>query len=96
MSDKEHYQQKLQAQLDLWKAEAEALKAKAADATADAKIEMHKQVDALELKLEEGKLKLAEFADSGHEAWESLKDGAESVWISIKSAFSDAKDKFKH
>ena len=96
MSDKQQYQQKLQAQLDLWKAEIEVMKAKAADATADAKIELHKQVDVLEAKLEEGKAKLAEFADSGHEAWESLKDSAESVWISIKAAFSDAKDKFKH
>lgn len=96
MSDKELYQQKLQAQLDIWKADIDKLKAKAAGTTADAKLEMHKQVDVLEAKLEEGKLKLAEFADSGHDAWESLKDGAESVWLSIKSSFNDAKDKFKH
>jgi len=96
MSDKEQYQQKLQAQLDLWKAEIDTLKAKAAAATADAKIELHKQVELLEVKLEEGKAKLAEFADSGHDAWESLKDSAESLWISIKTAFSEAKDKFKH
>ena len=96
MNDKDLYQQKLQAQLDVWKADIDKLKAKAAEATADAKIELHKQVDVLELKLEEGKLKLAELADSGHDVWESLKDSAESVWASIKAAFTDAKDKFKH
>jgi len=96
MNDKALYQQKLQAQLDVWKADADILKAKAAEATADAKIELHKQVDVLELKLEEGKLKLAELADSGHDAWESLKDSADAVWASIKLSFSQAKDKFKH
>lgn len=96
MSTKEQYQQKLQAQLDIWKADLDLLKAKAANATADAKIEMNHQAAELEVKLEEGKAKLAEFADAGHDAWESLKDGAESVWISIKTAFSEAKDKFKH
>lgn len=96
MSDKDLYQQKLQAQLDVWKADVDKLKAKASEATADAKIELHKQVDVLEAKLEEGKVKLAEFADSGHDALESLKESAESVWTSIKSSFTDAKDKFKH
>lgn len=96
MSDKELYQQKLQAQLDLWKADIDKLKAKATEATADAKIELHQQIDVLESKLDEGKVKLAEFKDASHDAWESLKDSAESVWTSIKSSFSDAKEKFKH
>lgn len=96
MGTKEQYQQKLQAQLDVWKADIERLKAKATEASAEAKIEMHKQADVLEAKLEEGKAKLAEFADASHDALESLKDSAESVWTSIKSSFNDAKDKFKH
>ncbi|MEC7118326.1 MAG: coiled coil domain-containing protein [Pseudomonadota bacterium] len=95
MSDKKLYQEKLQAQLDGWKADIDKLKSKAAEASADAKIELQKQIDGLEGRLEEGKVKLAELSDASHEAWESLKEGAESVWASIKTSFHDAKDKFK-
>ena len=95
MTDKELYQQKKQAQLDQWKAEVAKLKAKASEASADAQLELNKQIDALEGKLAEGRTKLAEIADASEDAWESIKDGAESAWDSLKSAFSDAAAKFK-
>ncbi len=57
MNEKELYQQKKQAQLDEWKAEVDKLKAKASGATADAQIELNKQIEALEGKIEEGKTK---------------------------------------
>lgn len=93
MNDKEVYQQKKQAQLDEWKAEVDKLRAKASGANADAQMELNKQIEALEGKIEEGKTKLAEIADAGEDAWESIKDGAESSWESIKSAFSKAAHK---
>ena len=95
MNEKELYQQKKQAQLDVWKAEVAKLKAKASGASADAQLELNKQIKALEGKIEEGKTKLAEIAKASEDAWESIKDGVESAWDSIKSAFSDAADKFK-
>lgn len=95
MSDKELYQQKMQAQLDEWKAEVDKLKAKASGASADAQLEMNKQIKALESKIEEGKAKLSELAKAGEDAWESIKDGVESAWGSLKSAVSDAASKFK-
>lgn len=95
MSEKELYQQKKQAQLDEWQAEVDKLKAQASGASADAQMELNKQIEALEGKIEEGKTKLAEIADASEDAWESIKDGVESAWHSIKSAFSEAADKFK-
>ena len=95
MSEKELYQQKKQAQLDEWKAEVDKLKAKASGASADAQLELHKQIEAREGKIEEGKTKLAEIADASEDAWESIKDGVESAWDSMKSAFSQAAAKFK-
>ena len=95
MNEKELYQQKKQAQLDEWKAEVDKLKAQASGASADAQLELNKQIEALEGKIEEGKTKLAEIADASEDAWESIKEGVESAWDSIKSAFSDAAAKFK-
>ena len=95
MNEKELYQQKKQAQLDEWKAEVDKLKAKASGASADAQLELNKQIETLEGKLEEGKTKLAEIAGASEDAWESIKEGVESAWDSMKSAFSDAAAKFK-
>lgn len=95
MTEKELYQQKKQAQLDEWKAEVDKLKAKASGASADAQLELNKEIEALEGKIEEGKTKLGEVADASGDAWKSIKDGVESAWESMKSAFSDAAAKFK-
>lgn len=95
MNEKALYQQKKQAQLDEWEAEIDKLKAQASGASADAQIELNKQIKVLEGKVEEGKTKLAEIAEASEDAWESIKEGVESAWYSIKSAFSDAAAKFK-
>ncbi len=44
MNEKELYQQKKQAQLNEWKAEFDKLKAKASGASADAQLELNKQI----------------------------------------------------
>lgn len=65
MSDKELYQQKKQAQLDEWKAQVDKHKANASGASADAQMELNKQIEAFEGKIEKGKAKLADIADAG-------------------------------
>jgi len=95
MSDKELYQQKKQSQLDEWKAEVDKLKAKASDASADAQLEVNKQIKDLESKIEEGKAKLSELAEAGEDVWESVKEGVESAWDSLRSAVSNAAAKIK-
>ena len=95
MDDKELYKQKKRAQLDQWKAELDKLKAEAAEASADRKMELNKEVEHLEGKVEEGKSKLAEIEDASEDAWTSIKEGVDSAWDSMKHAFSDAASKFK-
>ncbi len=95
MSAKELYQQKKQAQLDEWQAELDKLKAKASGASADAQLELNKEIEELEGKIEHGKAKLAELAEASEGAWGSVKVGVESAWDSMKSSFSDAAAKFK-
>lgn len=95
MSTQELYKQKFQAQLDEWKADIGKLKARAEIETADAQIAMHKQVETLEHGIDEAQKKLVELGAASEEAWESVKAGVESAWVSLKTTFSETKDKFK-
>jgi len=95
MSDKELYRQKMQAQLDEWEAEVDRFKAKASGASADAQMELRKEINALEGKIEQGKAKLAEIEGASEESWQSIKEGVDAAWDSLKAAVRDAKSKFK-
>ena len=95
MDIKEAYEQKLQAQLDQWKADIDKLKAKANEADADAKIEYYNQIDKLQAMQETARNKLTELKESGDDAWDDLKAGIESAWDSLGNALKSAKSRFK-
>lgn len=95
MNEKELYQQKKQAQMDQWSADVKKLKAKASEASADAQIELNKEIKTLEGKIKEGKTRLAELSSASEDAWNSIKDGMDAAWDSMKSAFNEAASKFK-
>lgn len=95
MSDKAQFQERLQAQLDEWGIDLAKLKAKAAETTEEARLEMDVQLVTLEAKLEAGKEKLAELADTSEDAWESIQGGLEAAWGSMKTAFGEAAAKFR-
>jgi len=96
MSDRKLYQQKKEAQLNEWQADIDKIKAKTSMASADVQIEMNKQIDILEKKIDEGKTKLSDLADAADDMYESMKEGVESAWDSLKMTFSDVASKFKH
>ena len=85
MSDKELYQQKIMAQLDEWKADVTKLKSRASVASADAKLQLDRQVRDLEAKIGKGKVKLTEIANTSEEVWGSVKEGFKSAWDTLKS-----------
>ena len=86
MNEKELHQQKMKAQLDEWKADADKLKAKASGASADARLALDKQVKDLDARIESGKARLAELAAAPEEAWESVKGRVDSAWEVLKTA----------
>lgn len=96
MKDKRKaYEEKLDAQLEEWNAQIALLKARAAKAKAEAKIEYNKTIEALQHRQDEARAKLHELKTAGDEAWEDLKKGAEKAWAEVKTAFQDAASKFK-
>ncbi len=94
MSTKEAYVRKMQAQLDLWAAELNKLKAKAGAKEADAKLEIEKNSRELESKINEARQQMEQLSKAGGEAWESMREGVENAWGSLKKGFTEAAAKF--
>ena len=94
MSDKELYQQKLEALLEEWQAELDKLKATAAAGSADTQLEMNQQIEKFETKINAGKTKLTELSTASEEVWESIKTGLEAAWDSSRLAFDNAAMEF--
>lgn len=95
MSKKELYQKKMQAKLDEWKADIDALKARASQASTDLQLEMHEHITALEDMMDAARAKLSELAGASEEKWESLREGVEANWDALKTRVRGTVDKFK-
>lgn len=95
MTDRELYQQKRQAELDEWMAMVDQLKAKATKVAADARLEMNRQIQAIESRIKEGRAKLTELEAASEDAWDSIKCGVDSAWTSLKTACGEAAARFK-
>ena len=93
--NRELYRQKMQAKVSELKAEVDKLKAKASMASADAQLDIDKQVKQLEQRIEDGVAKLSELASASEDLWEKLKVDVEIVSESLKSSLHDAVEKFR-
>lgn len=93
MSNKELYQKKMQAQLDEWNADLDKMKAKASKASADAQINLKKQIDSLEQKTKGVRSKLSELKEAGEETWKPIKESLDAAWENLKSGAREAASK---
>ncbi len=94
MSNKQAYQQKVQAQLDEWSAEIDKLRAKADKADADAQIALNREIDDLRDKKNQAREKLDELSEASEGAWEDLKTGIESASNQLGQALRSAQSRF--
>jgi len=94
MGLKDAYQEKIEAQLKEWSAKLREMKAKADKATADAKIEMDKQIDHLRAQKDAAQQKLNEIKGASAESWETLKAGSEKTLGEMKKTWESMKAKF--
>ena len=95
MGKKEDYIAKLAAQLRVWSAEIELLKAKAGKETVEIKTAIHKEVEILNKKMQDAQKKLQEMGEKTGDAWESLAEGANKAWKDLREAMHQAGEKFK-
>ncbi|MGB3639162.1 MAG: hypothetical protein WBA39_16540 [Rivularia sp. (in: cyanobacteria)] len=95
METKQAYEAKVKAQLDKLNAQIAQMKAKAAEANADAEIEYNKTIEDLSDKRDAAQVKLNEIGKASEDAWQDLKVGFESAWNDLNIAFKSAMDKFQ-
>jgi chromosome segregation ATPase len=86
--------EKLQSQLDEWKAQVQKLRAKAESANADAKLAYKRQADELKEKYEQAEAQLEEIRKAQKSASSDVMDGMTSAWSDLSDAFSKAAKRF--
>ncbi len=95
VTERELYEKKMRAQLDEWKAELAKIKAQTEGASADAQLTWKREMEELEREIEQGEQRLEELGEASGDAWESVKQGAESAWASLSSGFRKASERLK-
>lgn len=94
MEEKSSYRRKVDAQFEDLKIDLEALKAKVQNVTTDWQAEYQEKIRELEPKIAEGKVRLAELADTADEAWDEMKEGTELILKQLRETFKNVKEKF--
>ncbi len=89
------YRQKMAAQLKEWGAQINLLEARVENAGADARIKGAEELDRLRAKQRAASAKMTELEKAGGEAWEQLKETAETIWADLRTGIADAQARFK-
>jgi uncharacterized coiled-coil DUF342 family protein len=94
MSDKNAYEDKLEAQLKEWQAEIDKLRAKADKANADARLEYDRQIKELVEYQKRAQGKLNEIQQASEAAWADMRSGMEKAWADMAKSWNDAMKRF--
>lgn len=94
MDRKDAYEDKLQAQLDDWKAQIASLRAKAEKASAEARLKFIDEVDDLRAHQKTAQAKLDALQQAQGEAWKDMKSGIETAWDDMGKAMRHAAKRF--
>lgn len=95
MTEKQAFQQKLEAQLGEWDAKLEELKSKAQEAKAEIRADYEKQLEILASKRDMARTKVLELRQRTEGAWEDLKGGTEKAWDEMRKALDHIASRFK-
>jgi uncharacterized coiled-coil DUF342 family protein len=95
MSTRDEYVRRMQAKLEEWNADIDALTAKGSEVSAELRSEYRQQIEALKVKQAAARQKLEELQNSGGNAWEDLKAGVDLAWDAINEAVDSARSRFK-
>lgn len=92
METREAYRDKYEAQLKVWGAKVDVIKAQAQVVTAQAKIDLAPQVNAVHEKLEAVKTTLGHIALATDDRWNELKIDADKLWHDMEASLQGAFD----
>ncbi|MGO9580632.1 MAG: hypothetical protein ACLP2P_14625 [Desulfobaccales bacterium] len=96
MGLKEAYQEKIEAQLQEWNVRINELKARAAIAKADAKIDLYNRIDNLRAKLEAAQAKSQELKQGGAEKWDGIRLALDKDLDDLKTTWESTRPQREH
>lgn len=94
MNEKEAYQQKIEAQIDEWKAEMDKLDARAKKLEAEGRIAAESRIQDFKARQEAARAKLEALRRAGDAAWKDVKEGLDRAVSELGDALRDAASKF--
>src|SRR5262245_17268935 len=92
---REEYRKKIDADLERLDAQLDTWKAKAKEAKGDAQVAMQKKIDDLKVQRDKVADRLKDLKVDSKEAWEDFKTGTDKAVRELKEALDKAKDLFK-
>ena len=94
LQDRKAYEEKLDRQLARWQVDLDHLKASTRRIQVDGMMAYDKALDDLQARHGEAAARLHDLKLAGDEAWESLKDSSEHVWVEFKALFQASRPKY--
>ena len=95
MDNRDEYVEKLKAQLDQWNSQLAAWDAATRDATADAKIELQKQMGIVKSRADDMVYRMELLKGASADAWQEIARGADEARKTMQEAFEKARVRFK-
>ena len=95
MVNREEYINTLKAQVDQWERQTMAWESAARSATADAKIELEKQVGIMKSRADDLVFRMELLKGASADAWQEVARGADEARRTMQEAFEKARFHFK-
>ena len=95
MNNRDEYVEKLKGQLELWNTQMTTWESAAREATADAKIELDKQLGIMKSRLDDMVFRMDLLKGASADAWQEIARGADESRKTMQDAFEKARSRFK-
>ena len=96
MKNRDEYVEKMKAQLDQWNSQAAAWEAATREATAEARVELEKQVGIMKSRADDLVYRMELLKGASADAWQDVARGADEARRTMQEAFEKARLHFKN
>lgn len=95
MTDRDEYVEKMKAQLDQWNSQIATWEAATKEATAEARIELEKQVGIMKSRADDLVFRMELLKAASSDAWQEIARGADEARKTMQDALEKARFHFK-
>ena len=95
MTNRDEYIEKMKAQLDQWNSQMATWEAATREATAEARIELEKQVGIMKSRADDLVYRMELLKGASADAWQDVARGADEARKTMQEAFEKARFHFK-